>query len=127
MSSLVVVNSYLKSFYSGDFDSAETFLADEFKFKGPFVEVTGRRDYLLAAMRLRPIVRGHVLLKQWEQHMDVCSIYDVSLQTPAGSGNVTMAEWNQVLNGKLISGRLIFDTGAFRKILPLPPSVDGQK
>lgn len=127
MSNIPVVNSYLKAFYSGDFDGAGAFLADEFKFRGPFVEVVGRQDYLLAAARLRPIVCGHMLLKQWEQHMDICSIYDVSLQTPAGSGNVTMAEWNQVLNGKLISGRLIFDTGEFRKIVPLPPSVDGQK
>ena len=127
MSNLAVVNQYLKLFYLGDFEGAERFVADEFHFKGPFVEVNGRYEFVAAASRLRPVVRGHVLLKQWEEGADVCSIYDVNLQTPAGSGNVTMAEWNRVLNGKLISGRLIFDTGEFRKIVPAPPSIEVQQ
>ena len=123
MSNLILVNQYLTSFYAGDFESAESLVSDDFHFKGPFVEVNGRREFLSAASRLRQIVRGHVLLKQWEDGADICSIYDVNLQTPAGSGSVMMVEWNRVLNGKLVSGRLIFDTGAFRKIVPMPSSV----
>lgn len=124
MSNLTLVNQYLKSFYLGDFDGAESFLADGFNFKGPFIEVIGAREYILAASRLKPIVCGHDLLKQWEEQADVCSIYNVKLQTSVGSGSIMMAEWNRVLNGKLISGQLIFDTGAFRKLVPMPPAAD---
>ena len=124
MSNLILVDQYLTSFYMGDFESAESLVSDNFHFRGPFVEVTGRREYFSAASRLREILHGHVLLKQWEDQADVCSIYDVNLQTPARSGSVTMVERNRVLNGKLVSGRLIFDTDAFRKIVPMAPPTD---
>jgi len=48
----------------------------------------------------------------------VCSIYDVDLQTPIGRGAVTMSEWHTVVGGKVIAGRVIFDTAAFRALMP---------
>ena len=120
MSNLGIVNQYLEAFYAGDFDGAGALVAEDFQFKGPFIEVVGRAKYFLAAERLKPIMRGHVMLKQWEDGADICSLYEVNLQTPATSGKIYMSEWNRVLNEKLAVARLIFDTGAFRKLVPIP-------
>lgn len=42
----------------------------------------------------------------------MCSIYDFSIETPAGVTSIPMAEWNTFRDGKLASARLIFDTAA---------------
>lgn len=126
MSNLSLVNRYLTAFYAGSFEAAESCVADEFHFEGPFVETRGRSEFFSAAARLKAMVRGHVLQKQWEDQADICSIYDVALQTPIGTGNILMAEWNKVLNGKIMSGRLIFDSDAFRKIVPMAPAQSSQ-
>jgi hypothetical protein len=48
----------------------------------------------------------------------VCSIYDFEIETPAGSGSVTMSEWCTVRDGRLTSARLVFDTAAFNALMP---------
>jgi hypothetical protein len=40
------------------------------------------------------------------------------LETPLGAGAVLTSEWHTVQAGKLVSGRLILDTGVFRKLVP---------
>jgi hypothetical protein len=71
-----------------------------------------------AAAGLKPIVRGHRLLRQWADGDEICSWYDVDLQTPVKSGAVTMSEWHAVREGKLVSGRVVFDAAALRAFLP---------
>ena len=116
-----VVNEYLSSFYCGDFSQAAATLAADFSFQGPFLRVEGRDEFLGGAQGLRPVVRGHQLLRQWQDRDEVCSIYEVELQTPAGSGSVVMSEWHTVRDGQLASGRVVFDTAPFRALMPAPP------
>jgi predicted SnoaL-like aldol condensation-catalyzing enzyme len=118
MSPVAMVNQYLAAFYSGDFSTARGLVADDFHFKGPFVEATNKEMYFTSAARLAPVVKGHKLLRQWEQGNEVCSIYDVSLETPAGKGTVTMSEWHTTDKDQLRSGRVILDTAAFRALMP---------
>jgi hypothetical protein len=118
MSHTALVNRYLAAFYSGDFSAARKLVADDFHFKGPFVEATDRETYFASAARLAPVVKGHRLLRQWEENNEVCSIYEVSLETPAGKGTVTMSEWHTIENGQLRSGHVILDTAAFRALMP---------
>lgn len=118
MSPTTLVNAYLNAFYSGDFDSARAVVTDEFHFTGPFVEATNREAYFASAAGLAPIVRGHQLLHQWQDGNEVCSIYDVALETPVGRGKVTMSEWHTTADEKLIAGRVILDTAALRALLP---------
>lgn len=113
-----LVNGYLDAFYKGDFDTAGTFLSEDFKFKGPFVEASNKMDYFKSAGGLSSIVRGHKVLRQWEDGGEVSSIHEVRLETPSGSGSIVMSEWYVVRDGKLVSGRVILDTGAFRAIVP---------
>lgn len=111
-------SAYLTAFWAGDFDAARTLLAADFSFSGPFVQVRGRDPFLASAAGLKPIIRGHRLLRQWADGDEVCSWYDVDLETPVKSGSVTMSEWHTVGAGKLASGRVVFDAAAFRAFLP---------
>ncbi|WP_322780307.1 nuclear transport factor 2 family protein [Frankia sp. Cas4] len=113
-----VVNEYLASFYSGDFTRAAAILAADFSFQGPFLSVEGRDGFLSGAQGLRPVVRGHRLLRQWQDGHEVCSIYEVDLSTLAGSGSVVMSEWHTVRAGQLASGRVVFDTAPFHALMP---------
>ena len=113
-----VVNEYLTAFYAGDFDRARTYVADDFRFKGPFVEANNKQAFFESAARLAPIVRGFDLLHQWQEGVDVCSIFDLRLQTPVGSGSVTLCEWHTVRGEALAYGRVILDTAAFRALVP---------
>lgn len=113
-----IVNEYLQAFYSGYFDEARALVSDDFHFKGPFVEAADKEAFFSSAARLAEIVKGHRLLRQWVDGIEVSSIFEVNLQTPVARGSVTMSEWHTVRNGKLISGRVILDTAAFRALVP---------
>jgi ketosteroid isomerase-like protein len=118
MTATKLVNEYLSAFYSGDFETAGAVLADDFHFMGPFIEATSKDSYLSSAARLATIVRGHHRLRQWQDAQEVCSIYEVCLETSVGAGTVFMSEWHTVREGKLASSRLVFDTAAFRALMP---------
>jgi hypothetical protein len=120
-SAATVVTEYLDAFYTGDFAQARALVEDGFSFSGPFVEVDGRDAFFASADGLRRIVRGHRLLAQWADGADVCSIFDLALETPAGAGSVAMSEWHTVRDGRLVAGRVLFDTAAFRALLPAAP------
>ena len=117
MSAAKLVNEYLDAFYSGDFGKAGALVSEAFRFKGPFVEAANKEAFFASAVRLAPIVKGHRLLRQWEDDDEVSSIFEVNLETPAGKGSVTMSEWHAVRDGRLISGRVILDTAAFRALV----------
>ncbi|MDB4955079.1 MAG: hypothetical protein JWO36_2648 [Myxococcales bacterium] len=112
-----LVNEYLSAFYAGDFARAGTHVAEDFRFKGPFVDASDKRAFFESAGRLAPIVRGYDMLHQWQEDNDVCSIFDLRLQTPLGSGSVTCCEWHTVRDGALVAGRVILDTAAFRTLV----------
>jgi ketosteroid isomerase-like protein len=113
-----VANQYLTAFYSGDVDGARQTVAENFSFNGPFVQASSRDGFFQSAAPLSKIVRGHRLLRQWEDGEDVCSVYRLKLETSAGSGDVLMTEWHTIRHGKLASSRVIFDTAAFRALVP---------
>jgi hypothetical protein len=113
-----LVNRYLDAFYLGNFDSVRPVLADEFSFRGPLIEVTGLDAFLTTADGLRRLCKGHRLLRQWEEGREVSSIYEVRIETPVGAGVVTMSEWHVARAGQLVSGIVLFDTAAFRALVP---------
>jgi len=113
-----IANEYLKAFYSGDVAGARATVTEDFSFTGPFVQTSSRDAFFQSAAPLARIVRGHRLLKQWEDGDDVCSFYELNLETPAGKGAVLMSEWHTVKRSKLVSARVVFDTAAFRALVP---------
>lgn len=118
MSAATLVITYLSAFYSGDFEKAGKVMSDDFHFKGPFVETASKEAFFASAARLAPITKDYRLLRQWMDGEEICSIYEVQLETPVGKGWVVMAEWHTIRHGKLASARLMLDTDAFRKLVP---------
>ncbi len=115
-----VVGQYLGAFYSGDFERARTVVAESFSFQGPFLKVDGKDAFFAGAEGLRHVVAGHRLVRQWQDGNEVSSLYEVELRTPAGEGTVLMSEWHTVAAGQLVSGSVVFDSAAFRALLPAP-------
>jgi hypothetical protein len=118
MGPAVAVTGYLDAFTVGDFDSAAAFVADDFMFAGPFAQYESKVDFFCGAAGLRGVLRGHTLLHRWEDGPDVCSVYLLQLEGPGGAGALYTSEWNTVADNLVVSARLVFDTTAFRALLP---------
>ena len=110
--------TYLDRFTSGDTAGAAELLTDDFSFHGPMLQSEGKAAFLEGAARLGPIMRGYDMRRQWVDKDEVCSVYEFKIETPAGAGSITMAEWNTVRDGKLASARLVFDTAAMAELMP---------
>lgn len=113
-----VVERYLQTFYLGDFETARGLVADDLSFNGPFVQVQGADRFFASAQPLRQVVNGHSVVRHWEEDNEVSTMYEMQLKTPAGEGSVLVSEWNTVRKGKVASARLVFDTAAFRRLVP---------
>ncbi len=113
-----VVADYLNAFWSGDSVAARSFITEDFSFEGPFVQVEGKDAFFASAVGLVSIVRGYRMLHQWEDGENVCTFYEFNVETPLGKGSVLTAEWNRVHDSQIASARLVFDSSAFRKLVP---------
>jgi hypothetical protein len=118
MSHAGLFESYLSRFTSGDIAGAGELLADDFTFSGPMLQAESKAEFLAGSTSAAAIARGFRMRRQWVDGDAVCSIYDFELETPAGSGSITMAEWSTITDGKLSSSRLIFDTAAMAALMP---------
>jgi SnoaL-like domain len=114
-----VLTTYLDKFTAGNIDAVSQYIAEEFSFKGPILQTEGKQAFLEG---LNPdlfnIMRGYTMLRQFEEGNEVCSIYEMHFETPVGKGSVLFAEWNHVADGQLTTSRVVFDTGAFMKLMP---------
>lgn len=113
-----LATDYITAFYSGDHERARALVASDFSFSGPFVEAEGADAFFSAAAPLSRIARGHEMMRQWQDGDDICSLFEVKLQTHAGAGSVLMCEWHTSRKALLVSGRVVFDTAAFRALVP---------
>ncbi len=112
------VCAYLDAFYRGDLSAARSHLADDLSFSGPFVQVDDGDAFLASAKPLAAMVHGHRILEQCDDGERVSTLYEMNLRTPAGSGSVLVSEWNTVRDGRVASAKLVFDTAAFRSLMP---------
>jgi hypothetical protein len=80
--------------------------------------VEGADQFLASADGLRRIVRGHRTVRQWRDGEEISTLYEMKLETPAGTGSVLVSEWNTVRGGEVASATLVFDTAEFRKLVP---------
>jgi hypothetical protein len=114
-----VVNGYLGAFAEGELDRAADYLATGFSFSGPFAQYETKQEFLAGASPLAAVLLGHQMLRQWEDGEDVSSVFLLHLASPLGSGSVLTSEWNTVSEGRVTSSRLVFDTAAFRAVVPM--------
>ncbi len=118
MDNAEVFRSYLERFSRGDVEGAAELLAEDFTFKGPILESTGKADFLAGSASAAAMARGCEIHRQWVDGDTVCSIYDFKVETPQSAGSIPMAEWSTIEGGKLVSSRLIFDTAEMHALLP---------
>jgi hypothetical protein len=105
------VVGYQKALGSADWKSARGFLKDGMKFKGPLAQYDTPEPYLEDLKRLHSIVKGVEMRKVFSDGDDVCLLYDMETNTPAGTAFI--CEWYHVEGDKIGSIRVVFDATPF--------------
>jgi len=83
-------------------------------FTGPMMQAAGAEEYLKMNAQLLPFHRETRMLAQFEREHDVCSLYEMDLETPAGEQiTLTMADWIRLDRGKIVEQRIFFDPRSF--------------
>jgi len=106
-----VVESYRAALGKGDFATARKLMQDNMTFEGPFDTFNKADDYLEATRRLASIIQRIDLKKVFVDGDDVCVLYNMVTNTPAGTAFI--AEWYQVKGGKIAALRAVFDARPF--------------
>lgn len=106
-----IVRAYTQALGKGDFASARECLHDRFSFRGPFDSFDKPEPYLEALKKLHTMVQRVDMKKFFVDGRDVCMLYDLVTNTPAGTSFV--AEWLQVQGDKIASIRVVFDARPF--------------
>jgi SnoaL-like protein len=106
-----VAEKFIQSIAAGKFEAARQLLASDFSFVGPFDTFDSAEPYLAALQRLHPMVSGVKIRKLFVDGDDVCVLYDLSTNSPAGTAFV--CEWMQLRGGKIASVRAVFDARPF--------------
>src|SRR5438045_3255866 len=89
-------------------------VAADVVFAGPVMQATGAEAYLRMNAQLLPFHRETHMLAQFERVNDVCSLYEMDLETPAGPTiTITMADWIRIKAGKIAEQRIFFDPRSF--------------
>ncbi len=109
-----VVMGYQKALGSGDWRSARSFLRDDLKFKGPIAQHDRPEPYLEDLKRLHDIVEEVQMKKVFADGDDVCLLYDMVTNTPAGTAFI--CEWHHVSGDKISSIRVVFDATPFAPV-----------
>jgi limonene-1,2-epoxide hydrolase len=106
-----IVQSYENALENQDFDSARKFMQDDMTFVGPLDTFHTADDYIGARRQLAGIIQRVENHRWFVDGDDVCLIYDMITNTPAGTAVV--AELYHVTDEKITSLRAIFDARPF--------------
>ena len=106
-----IVQRYQEAIARGDFAAARTFMRDDMSFHGP-LEAHHRPEPFLESLKLlQPIIERIEPRRTFADGDDVCILYDMVTNTPAGTALI--AEWYQVKGGKIAEVRAVFDARPF--------------
>ena len=95
----------------GDWKGARGFLANDLNFVGPFESFSKADDYMAALQKLHHIVERVEPKKMFVDGEDVCMLYDMVTNPPAGTAFIS--EWYKVNAGKISAVRVVFDARPF--------------
>jgi hypothetical protein len=56
-------------------------------------------------------------VRQWRDGEEISTLYEMKLETPAGTGSVLVREWTTVRGGEVASATLVFAIAEFRKLV----------
>ena len=106
-----VVMAYQQALGKGDMAAARRHLDDNLSFVGPFENFQRPEPYLEALGKLHHIVERVEPRKTFVDGDDVCLLYDMVTNTPAGTAFI--CEWYHVRGDKIASVRAVFDARPF--------------
>src|SRR2546422_11169544 len=93
-----IVMAYQKALGKADFAGARRYMHDDLSFVGPFESFNRPEPYLEALGKLHHIVVRVEPRKTFVDGDDVCLLYDMVTNTPAGAG--CLCEWDHVAREK---------------------------
>jgi hypothetical protein len=106
-----IVQGFMGAMSAGDFVAARKCLHDNLSFRGPIDAFDKPEPYLQALEKLHAMVQRVDMKKMFVDGNDVCLLYDLVTNTPAGTAFV--CEWMQVKGEKIASIRVVFDARPF--------------
>ncbi len=106
-----IVGDYQQAIGSGDFTTARRLLHDNLSFHGPIDTFDSPEPYLDSLKKLHHIVQRVDVKKVFADGDDVCVLYDMVTNTPAGTAFI--AEWFHVKGEKIAAIRVVFDARPF--------------
>jgi hypothetical protein len=106
-----IVERYKAAMGRGDFTAARQLLHDDLLFQGPIDTFNRADEYLEASKRLANIIQGIDVKKVFAEGNDVCVLYEMVTNTPAGTAFIV--EWYQVRGEKIGALRAVFDARPF--------------
>ena len=107
--------AFFDAWTSGRFDEARALLHDDVDFRGPIDTFDSAEPYVQALQGLSQIVKAAEKRKVFVDGDDVCVIYDLVTDSPAGTAPV--AEWYRVRDGKIAAVRVFFDARPFAAMM----------
>lgn len=109
--SKTIADRFFKSWTKGDFDTARSLVHDDVSFAGPIDRFDNADAYIGSLRGLAQIVKAAEEQKVFVDGNDVCIIYDLVTNTPAGSSPTV--EWYHMRDGKISAVRVFFDARPF--------------
>ena len=89
-------------------------LTEDFVFIGPLMKTEGREPYVGLLGQFLQAHGGYRFHRQFVAGDDVCSIYDMTVRTPAGGTvTLTLADWLTLRDGRICRQQLYYDPRAF--------------
>jgi hypothetical protein len=110
-----IVQGFFGAMHNGNAAAAREVLRDDLSFKGPFDTFTRADDYMHALQALSAIVQDVKVHKVFVDGPDVCVIYDLITNSPAGTA--PCAEWHHVEGDRIASIQVFFDARPFAAML----------
>lgn len=101
----------LRAWTTGDFATARSLLHEDITFAGPLGVAEGVEAYLGGLRNFARLVRSAEVHRVIADGDDVCIVYDLVTDTPAGT--IPTAGWYQIRDGKIASVRAFFDARPF--------------
>jgi ketosteroid isomerase-like protein len=111
MSATAVVERYHEAWKAHDYDAARALLHDNLSFQGTFDTFNNADDFVEAIRGLAPIVADVRVQKTFADGDEVCLLFEMVTNTPAGTQPV--AEWYTVRGDKIGRLQVYFDARPF--------------
>ena len=91
-------------------------ITEDVTFVGPLIRTSGASEYIQLNEQFLTFHKNTHILKQFENGDDVCSIYELEANTPAGGTiSLLIADWIRVSKGRISEQRIYYDPREFAK------------